>query len=416
MKILYIHQYFITPRVAGGTRSYELSRHLIKKGHEVTMITSGISNTEHPVEANNDFTRYKTDGLKVLSVRAGYNDARKGTGMPGWRRILAFMHFARVAKKVSKTLPCPDVVFATHTPLTVGLSGIALKKHFDIPFVFEVRDLWPEALVNIDALKNPFAIAYLRSMARKIYHDADAIIAASPGMKEGVLKYGIPSEKVTVITQGCDLELFKPSRKGAGIREKLGLGDRFSAIYFGAMGYANGLEYAVEAARLLKQRGRKDIVIVLHGDGGNKKELKNKTDALGLDNVVFSDPVPAKEDLAQIIAACDVCMTIYRASKEHTWSPNKMFDALSAGKPVLINVPGWLGSLIEDNFCGFETDPLDPRTLADRLEQLADDRDLVEEFSRNSRKLAEARFSRSVLGDRLESVLSNVVDRVHVHR
>jgi len=411
MKILYIHQYFKTPRIAGGTRSYEFSRHLINKGHEVIMITSGISNIEFPVGPGKDFISYNSDGIKVVSIRAGYNNARKGTEKAGWRRMLSFMNFARVAKKVGKQLVCPDLVFATHTPLTVGLSGIALKKHFDIPFVFEVRDLWPEALVNIDALTNPFSIAYLRSMARKIYYNAEAIIAASPGMKEGILNYGISSEKVTVIPQGCDLELFKPSRKGTGIREKLELGKRFSAIYFGAMGHANGLEYAVDAARILKQRGRSDIVIILHGDGGKKEELKKRAITFGLDNVVFSDPVPAKEDLAEIVAACDVCLTIYRASKEHTWSPNKMFDALSAGKPVLINVPGWLGSLIEDNLCGFETDPIDPSSLANRLEQLADNRELVEKFSKNSRKLAETRFSREIMGDRLASVLTNIVQR-----
>lgn len=411
MKILYIHQYFITPRVEGGTRSYEFSRYLIKKDHEVSMITSGIANTEHPVKPGQNLTEYETDGIKVLSVRAGFNDARKGTDMPGWRRMLAFMHFARAAERVGKTLYRPDIVFATHTPLTVGLSGIALSKHFNCPFVFEVRDLWPEALENIGALKNPFVIAYLRWMARRIYHAADAIIVASPGMKEGVLKYGIPNEKVTVITQGCDLDLFSPTRKGVGVQDRLGLGERFAAIYFGAMGLANGLEYAVEAGSILKQRGRKDIVIVLHGAGGKRQELERMVESRNLDNVVFSDPVPAKEDLAEIVAACNVCMTIYRACKEHSWSPNKMFDALSAGKPILINVPGWLGSTIEDNKCGFETDPKNPVSLADRLEQLADDRDLTEKFGRNSRLLAETRFSRTIMGDRLKSVLSSVIEK-----
>jgi glycosyltransferase involved in cell wall biosynthesis len=411
MNILYIHQYFLTPRVQGATRSYEFARHLIRKGHKVTMVTSGISNGEHPVAQGQLSTRYETDGIEVVAVRAGYNDARNGTSMAGWQRMRAFMQFADTAARVGKRLARPDIVFATHTPLNVGFTGINLRKHFKIPFVFEVRDLWPEALVNIGALKNPLAVAWLRHWSRKIYFAADAITAASPGMKEGILKYGVPDEKVTVITQGCDLDLFSPERKGVGVRERLGLGDRYAAIYFGAMGIANGLEYAVEAASLLKQRGRKDIVIVLHGAGGRKDEIKAMAAARSLENVVFSDPVPDKKDLAEIVAACDACMTIYRASKEHTWSPNKMFDALSAGKPVLINVPGWLGNTIEGNRCGFETDPEAPASLADKLELLADNPVISQKLGRNGRQLAESRFSRASVGDMLEAVLWSAFKR-----
>lgn len=411
MNIIYIHQYFKTPRVQGGTRSYEFSRHLIKKGHMVTMITSGLNNNQFPVAEEQSSSTYTYEGIKILALRAGYNDSCLGTYLAGWQRMLAFIRFAKAATRVGKTLPRPDVIFATHTPLTVGFTGINLRKHFNVPFVFEVRDLWPEAMVNINAIKNPLVIALLRRWSCKIYYAADAISAASPGMKEGILKYGIPDEKVTVITQGCDLDLFSPTRKCVGVRDRLGLGDRFAAIYFGAMGLANGLDYVVEAGSILKQRGRKDIVIVLHGAGSKRQELERMVESRDLDIVVFSDPVPAKEDLAEIVAACNACMTIYRASKEHSWSPNKMFDALSAGKPILINVPGWLGSTIQDNKCGFETDPQNPASLADRLEQLADNRDLTEELGRNSRRLAATRFSRTMMGDRLESVLSSAIEK-----
>lgn len=319
--------------------------------------------------------------------------------------MIAFMQFAKAAERVGRGLSRPDVVFATHTPLTVGLTGMSLRKHFNIPFVFEVRDLWPEALMNIGALKNPLVIFWLKKMARKIYYASHAITAASPGMKEGILKYGVPDEKVTVITQGCDLELFSPARKGIDVRERLDLGDRFAAIYFGAIGHANGLDYAVDTASILKERGREDIAIVIHGDGGKLENLKKMVTERSLKNIVFSDPVPEKKELAEIVAACNACMTIYRASKEQSWSPNKMFDSLAAGKPVLVNVPGWLGQTIENNKCGFETDPQSPASLADKLEALAENRELIEKFSKNARRLAENSFSRAMMGDRLESVL-----------
>ena len=405
MHILYLHQYFATRKGMTGTRSYEFARHLVGKGHRVTMITSGLANREFAVPDGKKCAEFETDGIRVVAIAAAYNDPQRGTGMSGWRRMLKFYQFARLAARVGKGLVKPDVVFATHTPLTIGLAGLALGRHFDVPFVFEVRDLWPEALVNIGALRNPVGIWWLQRMASKIYAGANHIVALSPGMKEGIVRTGTAADKVTVIPNGSDLDLFGPDIDGSAQREHLGLGDRFAAIYFGAMGLANGLEYVIEAARILAERGNGQIVLVLHGRGGRRAELEKMARDFKLANVVFSDLVPDKTELARIIAACDACMTIYRAAKEHTWSPNKMFDALAAGKPVLINVPGWLGETIENNNCGRSLDSHSPQALADALEELAADPELCREMGENARALAEREFDRGKLADRLETVL-----------
>ena len=411
MRILYIHQYFASRRGRTGTRSYEFGRHLAGKGHHVTMITSGLANEEFPVAEGKLYSEHEVDGIRVVSVAAAYNDPHIGTATPGWRRMLKFYEFARVASRVGKSLDKPDVVFATHTPLTVGLAGRDLARHFGVPFVFEVRDLWPEALVNVGALRNPLAIGWLRRMARKLYRAADHVVALSPGMKDGIVRTGVSAEKVTMIPNASDLDLFHPDLDGCASRDRLGLGERFAAVYFGAMGRANGLEYAIEAARLLAERGRDDIVLVLHGSGGKRQELRALARQYELENVVFSDLVPDKAEVARIVAGCDVCMTIYRAAKEHTWSPNKMFDALAAGKPVLINVPGWLGETIEDNQCGRSLDPHRPEVLADALEQLSGDPELCRQMGDNARALAEREFDRRILAGRLEKVLLNAVER-----
>ena len=170
------------------------------------------------------------------------------------------------------------------------------------------------------------------------------------------------------------------------------------------------MEYAIEAAQILESRGRDDIVVVLHGGGGRKAAHEQQVGELGLKNVIFSDPVPDKEVVAKIVAGCDICMTIYRASKEHTWSPNKMFDALAAGRPVLINVPGWLGETIDSNGCGYSVDSERPEALANALEKLADDPDLRAEMGKNSRRLAESEFSREKLADKLDVVFQNAID------
>lgn len=412
MNILYIHQYFVTPRQQGGTRSYELSRYLIGKGHRVTMITSGLQNPEFPVRDGEAVTEYETDGIRVLAIRGGYNDGRAGTGMPGWKRMLGFHKFAWKAAQIGKRQERPDVIFATHTPLMVGVSGVLLRRHFEVPFVFEVRDLWPEALVNIGVLRAPLVIAYLRRMAAFLYRGADHLSAASPGMKEGILKYGIADEKVTVVTNASDLAIFGPQVDGSAERGRLGLGDRFAAIYFGAHGRANGLDYVLDAAAELKQRKREDIALVLHGDGGLKAELKARAEQEGLDNVVFSDPVPEKERMSRIVAGCDACMTIYRASKEVTWSPNKLFDALAAGKPVLVNVPGWLGDTVERNGCGTQTHPTNATTLADAIEKLADDREFRARCATNARRLAEEEFAREKQAAKLEACFMRLVPSV----
>jgi glycosyltransferase involved in cell wall biosynthesis len=224
-------------------------------------------------------------------------------------------------------------------------------------------------------------------------------------MKKGIVKAGVPDEKVTVIPNASDLDLFRPDVDGSAQRKRLGLGEKFAAIYFGAMGLANGLDYAIEAAQILAERGNDQIVIVLHGGGGKRVELEKMARDFELTNVVFSDLVDDKTEVARIVAGCDVCMTIYRAAKEHTWSPNKMFDALAAGKPVLINVPGWLGETIENNNCGKSLDPHSPRALADALEELAADPQLCREMGKNARELAEREFARDKLADRLETIL-----------
>ena len=394
-----------------GTRSYEFARYLVSKGHSVTMITSGLLNDEFPLPQGRKYVERQAEGICVVSIAAAYNNPHIGTGMSGWQRMIKFYQFANLAVRVGKKRDRPDIVFATHTPLTVGLAGIKLSRHFNVPFVFEVRDLWPEALVNVGALKNPLGVWWLQRMARRIYTAAEHIVALSPGIKEGIVRTGVPDERVTVIPNASDLDLFRPGLDGSAARKRLGLGDRFTAIYFGAMGLANGLEYVIEAARILAERRKDHIAFVLHGDGGKRAELQQMAHSYKLTNVIFSNLVPDKDEVAQIVAGCDVCMTIYRAAREHTWSPNKIFDAFAAGKPVLVNVSGWLGDIVEDNNCGRCLDPRRPEMLADAMEELASDLPLCRQMSKNARSLAEREFDRIKLAGRLENVLVKAVEQ-----
>ncbi len=376
------------------------------------MICSGVENEPRlTLKPDELYREVEIDGIHCVPIQAANANPLSITAQSGFRRMLGFLKFVRVAKKVGRRLSKPDVVFATHTPLTIGLAGMDLAKHFGVPHVFEVRDLWPQALINLGALKNPLVIAWMRWMEKKIYRASNEIVALSPGMREGVISTGVVSpERVAMIPNASDIGLFHPELDREFGRKRLNLGDRVAAIYFGGMGMANNLEYAIEAAKILADRGRKDIVVILHGGGGRKVAHQQQVKELGLDNVIFSDPVPDKEVVAKLVAGCDICMTIYRASKEVTWSPNKMFDALAAGRPILINVSGWLGDTIESNGCGYSVDSENPAALADKLEKLADDPGLRAQMGKRSREVAERDFSREKLADQLATVLQRAID------
>lgn len=405
-----MHQHFTSRRGFTGNRSYEFSRQLIARGHQVTMMCSGIENELRlTVPKGKEYIETEVDGIHCVPIAAALANPLRITGQSGYRRMLGFLNFVRLAKRVGRRLPPPDIVFCSHTPLTIGLAGMDLSRHFRVPFVFEVRDLWPQALINLGVLKNPLVIHWMRHLERKIYRAADHIVALSPGMKQGIISTGIDARDVTVIPNASDLDLFRPDLPRQPGRDRLGIGDRFAAIYFGGMGYANGLEYVIEAARILKQRGRSDIVIVLHGDGGQRTSHMSLAKNYKLDNVIFSDPIPDKAAVAELVAGCDVCLTIYRATKEQSWSPNKMFDALAAGRPVLINVAGWLGDTIDKNRCGKSVNPDKPIELAEALIELSATPATVTEMGRRSRVLAEREFAREKLALSLEHILTDAL-------
>jgi glycosyltransferase involved in cell wall biosynthesis len=412
--IIYLHQYFNTRYGYTGTRSYEFARRFVQRGHRVSMITAAPGRLPEEglsLPAGRDWAVVDVEGIDVVPIHAGYSNSQAATGMGGVARMRAFLEFANLAADVGRQLPAPDVVFATSTPLTIGLPGRALARRWDVPFVFEIRDVWPQALINVGALTNPLAIWWLRRMERKLYAAATHIVALSPGMKAGVMAGGVAADRITVIPNSSDLDLFHPEVDGSSQRARLGLGDDFAAVYFGAMGHANGLEYAVEAATVLRQRGVRGIKLVLHGDGGRRAALEQLVAQRQLDNVVFSNPVPDKAEVARIVAACQAGLTIYaHTDTEQSWSPNKMFDALAAGKPVLVNVGGWLGDTIEKNQAGCFVDPYDPSKLADALIQLATDPALCRKLGENARRLATREFSRDALADRLEGVLRSAVE------
>ena len=409
MRILYLHQYFITRSGVGGTRSYEFARYLSKHGHEVTMVTA--AGLDLPRGAGL-VSRRQVEGIEVVEIRAGYSDYVSGTAKGYLARILAFLKFAFASSWAVTRLARPDIIFSTSPPLTIGISAVVASKYHKAPLVFEVRDLWPEAPIQMGALQNPLLVRLARWLERAIYRNSSHVVALSPGMRDGVIEAGIAPESVTMIPNASDLELFSPNVDGAEFRSRLNLNGQFVCTYFGTMGAANDLMPVVEAARLLEERGEKGIVFVLHGKGKQRAGLEEFCRSRGLGNVVFSDPIPDKQAIARLAAASDACMTIYKnVPILYTCSPNKLFDTFAAGRAAIVNSPGWLKELVESHDAGMYVRPDDAAHLADTVVFLRDHPEVVKTYGRNARRLAEESFDRNKLAARLLAVFERVAGK-----
>ncbi|MDO8963157.1 MAG: glycosyltransferase family 4 protein [Coriobacteriia bacterium] len=405
MRILYIHQVFATRDSSHPTRSYEFARRMVACGHDVIMLT-GNSRLGALHDAGG-YRRLDIDGIDVRSVRNTYSNY-----MGYARRMLSFALFMFASAVVAIRVPRPSIVFATSTPLTVGLPGWIAAKWHRVPFVFEVRDPWPLAAFEMGALSPTGLVGRMASwFERFIYKQADAIVALSPGMVDCVLAAGADPAKVHMIPNCSDLDLFHPGDRDEATQERFGLSGRFVVGYAGALGPANAPLTIVEAARILSERGRDDVVILLAGDGKMLPEVTRLVAELGLTNVRVAGSFP-KHDMPAMLRTCDVLLAHFaNVPVLFTCSPNKLFDALATGRPIIVNSPGWTRPLVTDNDAGLFVEPEDAVALADAIETLADDPVTVVRMGRNARTLAEREFSRDDQADRLIELLKATADR-----
>lgn len=407
MHVLYFHQYFTTPSVAGGTRSYEMARQLIARGHRVTMVCArqGKDGLNLPGKSDAPLREGDIDGIRVIQFNLEYSNYMS---LP--RRAWMFLRYAMRSVGLALRMDY-DLLFATSTPLTAGIPGIFARLLRRKPFVFEVRDLWPELPKAMGVVKNPLVLAGMSALEWLSYRTASACIALAPGIKEGIAKRSPGDRAIAIIPNGCDLDLFRPGRRKdldlPGVKPT-----DCVAIFTGAHGIANGLDAVLDAAHVLLQRGRKDIVLVFIGDGKLKPALVARAKIEGLENCRFFDPMP-KNRLNLVVSCCDMGMMILDDVPAFYYgtSPNKFFDYISSGLPVLNNYPGWLADLIEEHRCGMAIPPRNQEVFADALCTLADDPGLRREYGRNARQLAENMFSRDRLTNEFVDWLETVYAR-----
>ena len=408
MRLLYFHQHFATPQGASGTRSYEFARALIERGHQVTVVCGAhaYSGLDFPYDADCCWHRGDVDGIDVISLPLAYAN-RDSLLRRGW----TFLRFALRSVRLALQLDY-DLAFATSTPITAVIPGLAAKWLRGKPFVFEVRDLWPE-LPRALGLRNPFVLGGMSLLEFLGYRSAEACIGLSPGIVEGIRARADERLPVAMIPNGCDLELFHPSK-----RSKLtlpGLGpDDFVAGFTGAHGVANGLDALLAVAGELKRRGDTRVKLVFIGDGKEKERLAVRATELGLTNCLFFPPMP-KAELGAITASLDCGLMVLRdiPAFYRGTSPNKFFDYLAAGIPVVNNYPGWLAGLITEHRCGLVVPPGNPVAFADALQRLAANADERRAMGAAARALGEKEFARPLLAGRFIATLEAVAHQHH---
>lgn len=403
MKILYLHQYFNTPDMPSGTRSYEMAKRLVAAGHEVEMITSWRKQTNQK-----GWYQENIDGINVHWFPNFYSN-----NMSFKERIRSFMRFAYAATTKAASFKDADIIFATSTPLTIAIPAVSASKLLKIPMVFEVRDLWPEIPIAIGALKNPLAKTLAKQLEKWAYNNSSAIIALSPGMKEGIVKTGYPSSQVAVIPNSSDNKEFVPDpKKAKKIRDdRSWLGDSPLLIYTGTFGKINGVGYMVELAQELKKLNS-NIKILLVGDGAEKNLVVSRAKSAGVfeENIFYENRIPKKDIPALLSAATMASALFIDLPQMRPNSANKFFDALASGTPVFLNYGGWMHELVNKHSCGVAGWKMSIQDVAKELNDKMNNYTWLDQAGKSARALAETEFDRDKLAGQLRAVLELTIN------
>jgi len=405
MKILYLHQYFKFPHESGGTRSYDISIGLINSGHHVELLAS---TSDRKYDTDKRWMRIKKNGLKVHYIYLPYNN-----NMSYFKRSIIFLKFLWFSSIKLLSLK-GDVVLASSTPLTIGIPALIKKWIHKTPFIFEARDIWPEAVIAIGAIKNKIFQKILFFLEYLIYINAKAIIPLSVDMEESIIRRypKLSNKPITVIENISEMNRFQSgyNKEISILKKNIGFHPRFSILYAGTFGYVNGINYVIEfASKLIKEDP--SIIFILIGDGVEKKEVINlaiERQVLNK-NVYILDSV-SKDDLPQFYNECDMGSSFVLPIKE-LWanSANKFFDSLASARPILINYGGWQKEVIINENIGFVL-PIEITDNAVReFINYSQDKSLIKNQKENALKKAESSYSIDVVLKKYIRILEDII-------
>jgi len=399
MHILLIHQAFAALDEPGGTRHHELARYLTQKGHKVTIIASPVSYLTGNGQQKR--VRKQVDDLGVTIIRSYTLPALHRSFV--WR-ILSFLSFMVSSFVNGLFVRKVDLVWGTTPPIFQGPTAWLLARLKGVPFLLEVRDLWPAFAVAVGVLKNKTLIRLSEWLERFLYKHADRVMVNSPGYIDHVRTRG--AREVSLIPNGADPAMFDPEDDGAAFRQAHGLEDQFVVLYAGAHGLSNDLDVVLDAAALLKDKPA--IRIVLLGDGKEKPRLQARATELELDKVLFLPPVP-KSAMSEALAAADACLAILKPIELYkTTYPNKVFDYMAAGRPVILAIDGVVRQVVEKAQAGIPVTPGDPQALAVAITDLAANPAKCRTMGMKGRSAIEMEFSRIELAEKFTALLETM--------
>lgn len=411
MKIAVVHQYYMMAENPGGSRFNEMARLWTEQGHQITVIagTADYASGKSPERYRRRWVTKEMDG--AVRVYRCFVPGSYGRSYLG--RMWAFFGFTLSASTAALRLERHDVVIATSPPLVAAIPGW-LAARFSLrpaPWIFEMRDLWPESAITTGVIgANSMLAKILYILEKWACRSADKVNVLTPAFQEDIERRGLAeSGKIVFVPNGADIQMFQPASRDNGARRELGWGDRFVAMYAGAHGLANALSQLVGAAEEL--RDRPDILIACVGDGPQRRDLEEQARSRGLSNIVFHGPRP-KSMMPEIVNACDAGLAVLQNNPTfRTVYPNKVFDYMSCARPVVLAIDGAARSLVCDQAgAGVFAEPENPKALAAALRRLADQPlSERERMGRNGREWVVANASRDALALRYLRIMEDLM-------
>lgn len=405
MKILIITQYFPPEVAAGANRTYEHAKHWIKLGAEVTVVTCFPNYPTGNIPEKYKGLKYleeEIDGIKVIRTFT-YATPNKGF----FRRIIGYFSFmfSSVIQSYNK-MGKQDVIIASSPPYTVGISGMVLGKLKKTPFIFEVRDLWPESIIQLGQVKNKILINILEYIELMMYRNASLIVGISDPFVDFISVKGIEKEKIKIIKNGVNLDLFQPKEVNTKLKNSLGLESKFVISYFGTFGLAQGLESIIRTADILKNNS--EIHFLLIGDGADRDKLLALKNEFEISNVTILKPIP-KAELVDYYSISDVMLVPLRnLSLFNSALPSKMFEIMAMGKPIIHTVDGEARKLLEREGAGKFVEAENFKKLASEIILIKNNSEWLFSASKSARKLVEEKFNRNNLAREYLNILKEV--------
>jgi glycosyltransferase involved in cell wall biosynthesis len=402
MHILLIHQAFAALDEAGGTRHYEMASYLAQRGHRVTIIASPVSYLTGQSRLPRGHWLQKETPMPGVTILRTYTYAALHRSFV--HRVFSFLSFMLSSFITGLGVAGVDLVWGTSPPIFQGITAWLLARLKGARFLFEIRDLWPEFAIAVGVLKNPLLIRLSLWLEGFLYRRADRLMVNSPGFIAHVTGRG--ARWVELVPNGADPNMFDPALRGEAFRAQHQLEGKFTVLYAGAHGLSNDLGVVLEAARLL--RAEPQIHFVMVGAGKEKAALMAQAQALGLNNISFLPSIP-KQEMKQALAAADACLAILKPLEWYkTTYPNKVFDYMAAGRPVVLAIDGVIRTVVEDAAAGIFVPPGDPAALAAAVRCLSSDPAASRRMGLAGRACIEKQFSRDQLSQKLTLILEEM--------